>query len=339
MDETKALRLKHHQSQYLKFRLAESIYAVPVETVSDIVMLPELIPIDERAPHVIGVVDLRGQIVPVVDLQQRFGRVGESYSINDYLLVLEHANQQLALIVNETLGVRKPQPTAFVDATSDRQDACVRRIVTMDDMIVKVLDLDNVVASMSEVVSKPPALSRQSCIAIESAADRAELRRRADHLQQSVTETNSDLLIPYAVAEINGELFGFDLRHVSEFCEAQRIARVPCCPEHIVGNINLNGDVLTVIDIRRALNLIPSKPQTSNKIVVAKTEELTVGVLVDELHGVVDELTLLRADEAERPTSLVAGTAKFGDGMMCLLHLPEVLKLERWVVDDEVSYV
>ena len=344
-DRTHGRRLEYHASQYLLFQLRDSTYAVPVASVNEIVLLPELMPIDERPPHFVGVVDLRGAIVPVIDLAKRLGRPVSSYSVDDYLLVLEHAGQQVALIANDTRGVHSlaTSPERAADSTAEPAEACVSQVVTIDDKIVMVLDLNQVLSSCNQSDVASGTGAERVSVEFASEDERELLRRRAEHLRQSGSSTEADQLSPFAVAEIDGEFFGFDLRHVREFCEPRQIAHVPCCPEHIVGNVNVRGDVLTVIDIRRELNLPRRDWGAGAKIIVARTAEMTVGLMVDELHGVVYRLTAGDVDNLGGSPSVsppvVAGTSQFGDGVMCLLNLPVLLELNRWVVDDEVPHV
>jgi purine-binding chemotaxis protein CheW len=53
--------------------------------------------------------------------------------------------------------------------------------------------------------------------------------------------------------------FGVDVLHVQEVIRYQQITPVPLAPESIVGLINLRGQIVTAVDMRRLLNLPPSR--------------------------------------------------------------------------------
>ncbi len=59
--------------KYLTFSLAEEIYGVPVLAVREIIRLCPITPVAHMPPHVRGVINLRGRVIPLVDLRLRFG--------------------------------------------------------------------------------------------------------------------------------------------------------------------------------------------------------------------------------------------------------------------------
>ena len=60
-------------NRYLTFRIAAEIYGVRVLGVQEIIRLPEITRVPQLPPHVRGVLNLRGRIIPVIDMHQRFG--------------------------------------------------------------------------------------------------------------------------------------------------------------------------------------------------------------------------------------------------------------------------
>jgi purine-binding chemotaxis protein CheW len=59
--------------RYLTFRLGETSYAIGILNVQEIIGLLRITPVPGTPPHVRGVVNLRGKVIPVVDLRTRFG--------------------------------------------------------------------------------------------------------------------------------------------------------------------------------------------------------------------------------------------------------------------------
>lgn len=59
--------------KYLTFRLASETYGLPVLTVREIIRLCPVTPVANMPPHVRGVINLRGRVIPIVDLRVRFG--------------------------------------------------------------------------------------------------------------------------------------------------------------------------------------------------------------------------------------------------------------------------
>src|SRR5207244_874866 len=132
--------------------------------------------------------------------------------------------------------------------------------------------------------------------------------------------------------------FGFPLQSVREFAEVGSICRVPCCPAHIVGQMNLRGDILTLVDVRSALQ-IPSGDPAHGKVVVLQTEDLAVGVPVDE---VLDVLHFRPGDLTGVPSALEAsggqylqGTAPYDSQLLGILDLQKLFTGANLIVNEE----
>ena len=89
------LRLQAKEpARFLLFSIKGTMYGVHVSCVNEILLLPELKLFAERTGHFIGAVNLRGDIVTVMDLELRFGRKRGRYAVHDYLLVLESGDRR-----------------------------------------------------------------------------------------------------------------------------------------------------------------------------------------------------------------------------------------------------
>jgi purine-binding chemotaxis protein CheW len=121
-----------------------------------------------------------------------------------------------------------------------------------------------------------------------------------------------------------GDLFfGVDVLHVQEVLRAQQMTSVPQAPSVIEGLINLRGQIVTAIDMRRRLGLparIESQPPMN---MVVRTLDGAVSLLVDEIGDVLD----MDATTFERPPQnlapqareLIRGVYKLHDRLLLVL--------------------
>ena len=82
-------------------RMGEGLYAVDIMRIKEIIRLPKLAPLPRALPFVEGVINLRGSVIPVVDLRKRFGLPAAGDRDNARLLILTIAGQPLGLVVDE----------------------------------------------------------------------------------------------------------------------------------------------------------------------------------------------------------------------------------------------
>src|SRR5687767_14277143 len=110
----------------------------------------------------------------------------------------------------------------------------------------------------------------------------------------------------YCTFFLNGTYFGIDVLQVQEVIRFQEMTRVPLAPAVVRGLINLRGQIVTALDLRRRLDM-PDRPNDRQPVnVVVSTDDGAVSLLVDEIGDV------LRVSETafEPPPDTLRGPAR-----------------------------
>jgi purine-binding chemotaxis protein CheW len=100
--------------------------------------------------------------------------------------------------------------------------------------------------------------------------------------------------------------FGVDVLHVQEVLRSQHMTSVPQAPGVIEGLINLRGQIVTAIDMRRRLLLPPNAADRASMNMVVRTADGAVSLMVDEIGDVLD----MDASTYERPPDNLAPAAR-----------------------------
>jgi purine-binding chemotaxis protein CheW len=101
----------------------------------------------------------------------------------------------------------------------------------------------------------------------------------------------------FSTFHVGDLFFGVDVLHVQEVLCLQPMTPVPRSPDVIEGLINLRGQIVTAIDMRRRLRLPPRAGEQAVMNVVVRTLDGVVSLLVDEIGDVLE----MDADSYERP--------------------------------------
>jgi chemotaxis signal transduction protein len=139
---------KDLESQYLVVYLSEQPYATPLEQVREVVDAKPCLPVPNSLPHVEGIVDLRGQILSVLDLSRLV--TGES-SRNPcrVTLVVELEGSMVGLNVEDLYGVvglRQSQIMWEASQSSDKRLTTIG-VAKIDDQLVTLIDVRSLVMS------------------------------------------------------------------------------------------------------------------------------------------------------------------------------------------------
>lgn len=370
--------------QYLTFYLHNLQYGIEATLVQEIFPLPELTLIDKAATTVMGILNLRGQIVPVMHLDLLRQYSVKTCHISDYVIIMQCEGLQFGLVVhqvNEVLEVNsatiETEPfyelvcDNHIEFTAEVAKLNVGNIVLLDpktltsqiDAILPMIwdeqmQIDAMTASSSSDVEQqieqdvlqqdeglqPHKISTNFydlyCLEL-TAAERAIFRQRADNLKPSNESLKViNKLTPLAVIGFDNEYFGLDLELVREFTDIANLTPIPCCPNHIVGNMNLRGEIITLVDIRTVLNLPIAPVHVGSQAVVVQIDNIVAGLPVDQFLEMVE---LNSADMASLPTApsnlgeqYLRGTVVFEEKMLKVLDLPKVFMHGGLAVDEEV---
>lgn len=135
----------------------------------------------------------------------------------------------------------------------------------------------------------------------------------------------------YCTFFLGQECFGLDVLRVQEIVRSQTLTRVPLAHRMVRGLINLRGQLVTVIDLRRRLDL-PDRDDSCEPVnVVVQTDDGAVSLLVDEIGDVleVSELQFERPPETLQRSSrdLIPGVYKLPDRLLVVLDPDRVVSL------------
>ena len=97
--------------QVVGFRIGNETYGVRIGAVREIVRVPEITAVPSAPDLIEGVINLRGKIIPVMDLRKRFGQTEILHDKKNRILVVELDNKLVGLIVNAASEVLKIPPS------------------------------------------------------------------------------------------------------------------------------------------------------------------------------------------------------------------------------------
>lgn len=151
-------------SKYMSFKLAQEEYGIEILKVRELIGLLEITRVPRTKPYIRGLINLRGKVIPVVDLRAKFGMPPTDPTSQTVIIVVQigagSANLTMGVLVDEVLEVRaiaesdiEPPPTL----PQDIDTSFILGVGKTDKNIVFLLDIDRVltVDERSEVLASP----------------------------------------------------------------------------------------------------------------------------------------------------------------------------------------
>ena len=131
----------------------------------------------------------------------------------------------------------------------------------------------------------------------------------------------SDLAGQYVSFTLHGEEYGVSILGVHEIIRYQELTRVPQSPVFVEGVLNLRGQVIPVVNLRKKFGLPESEPTNSTRIMVVDLDGKTIGMVVDE----VKEVQLIESESISEAPPM--GTTVNTEFILCIAKLEDHLKI------------
>ncbi len=133
------------ERQLVIFRLADEAFGVEISAVQEIIRMAVITPVPGARMEILGLVNLRGQTIPVMDLRTRLGMPAGEENADSRIVVIESVQGRIGLVVDAVEEVVTLQSDSWQAppklAQSEGLD-CVESIAKMGDRLITLINLD-----------------------------------------------------------------------------------------------------------------------------------------------------------------------------------------------------
>jgi purine-binding chemotaxis protein CheW len=233
------------ESQLVTFLLKDEEFGFDIMSVQEIIRLPKMAKVPRTPAYVDGIANLRGVVLPVIDMRTRFGMERAEETDRTRVLVVDIDGVKTGLRVDRVKQVTRvlrseiePPPEAIRGTSSDYLEGVVkldkgqRIVMALNAAHVCEIGVIHTTASANGVASK-------------SESARQELSDKS-----SSADTEVQKVVTFRIAK---EEFAFHMEHVREILRVETPNQVPDVPEYVLGVLTVRGQILPVVDLRRLL--------------------------------------------------------------------------------------
>jgi len=361
------------ENSYLTFSLNNYFYGISLVYVEEVFSLPELTTIPENPYKIVGIVNIQGNIVPVMDFNFTLSSQSLDYRFTDSLVVLKWQEFRLGIIVNQIYEVINISPQKIITELNYELEFAlieqrkiiagvaeipqnifilsnpenwfnyveIQQILTWKKLLeTKIISNQN--ADIFQVNGSELLLLQEPVFCPNATLEETTtFRQRADNLRLPPESQDLKNFITLAVFTLNGNVFGINLEMVRQFTDIRQVTPIPCVKAHIIGNMNLRGEILTLIDICGLLNLPLMGIANNSKAMVVEVEGIVAGLIVEEVCDVM--FSLNPRDIRAVPTAIhsvnneyLQGAVLYHEKIMTILDLRKIFLTGGLIVDEVI---
>lgn len=148
-------------NQFVVFTLGDQRYGLVLSAVDSVVRAVDITPLPQAPDIVLGVVNVRGRVIPVINLRRRFRLPEREMVLTDQLVVAHTTRRPVALVADAVRDVLEYSEGSLVEAQSILADAeYIEGIVKLDDGLILIHNLDTFL-SLEEETFLDQAMARR----------------------------------------------------------------------------------------------------------------------------------------------------------------------------------
>lgn len=140
--------------QLIRFNLGKSFYGIPIEHVSEINKLEEITTLPKAPKFIEGIINLRGNVVPVIDLRRRFGMEQVERTKKTKIIVVYVLKRLFGVIVDsvyEVLSLPKENIEPSLPTASGLKAEFINAIAKYKDTLIIILEITKILKSTEDI--------------------------------------------------------------------------------------------------------------------------------------------------------------------------------------------
>lgn len=136
--------LVENGGQILTYKVNDVEYAVDIKMVTDIIELPEITVVPLMPEYIKGVINLRGKVVPVIDMRERFSLDKINYDKKTCVIIITIQEISVGLIVDRVVDAENITTNDIEESL--RKNSYVSHIINLQGKIKLLVDYDKIIA-------------------------------------------------------------------------------------------------------------------------------------------------------------------------------------------------
>lgn len=316
-----------NEMQLVSFLVGTEEFGLDIGIVKEIIRPPDIVKFPNVPEYIKGIISLRDTLMPVVDLRTKLNVGTDEITERTRVVVVDITGSRIGLIVDRVFEViRVPKviifsPPPMIHSDCDEK---ITGIIRMDDgkRIIMLIDPQNIInhQDLQEITSQNKSA-------------------KSEYDQSSLQNMEEEQLVVFTLA---GEQFGVRIAQVQEITKLSQITKVPQTLKFVQGVVNLRGDVIPLIDLRKRFEIETHGYTDRTRIIVSDVTDKKVGIIVDEVLEVLripnNRLEVVPGLLNESQTgAYMEGIVNLGDRTIISLNLENVLAEEEWKLLNEIE--
>jgi purine-binding chemotaxis protein CheW len=332
---------------YLYFYLDSQQYAVSLENVVEIIKLPRIDYPQKLINNIVGILNYNNLTINILDLRFYLNKKVSGYTVDNKLIIVRTDESIFGIIIDEIGDIINIESAFEEPLNSFEKINLIESLYRRKDessviSIINLTEVENIIKGGDLQIEEVdiPSLFPQDGESIQKFLQRSlELENKfQSSLAQNVFSQGR-----FMTCQLSSGIFCFNLNEIKEVLKNVKITNVPCTPDYIRGLISLRGNFITVVDLKKFLELSIEKDaqnqnsKSENKIIIVEKDDVEIGFLVDEILDIIDiPEELILKNPAHNLNKYIKSEVVMDDKLYTIFDSAQIFGDEKLYINENV---
>lgn len=326
-------QIEQKKNVHLYFQIGDSKYAINSDNVLEIMKLPALDYPQKLPNNILGLLKYNNFVINVVDIRFYLNIEVQPYTTHNELLIIKTDENIFGIVADKVIGILSfdsalTDAIPFVDNKMvidslyklDQETVFIINIYAIENLLKQHntwADVDILSLFPQDEASKLTMSKRTQAI-----ADKSSLKLASGSLH---------VKNKYISFNLNNDSYCIALDYVKEVLKDTPITNVPGTPDFIEGIMNLRGDYITVINLKKFLNLPETVTSDKKPVVIIKCNELKLALLIDKINELFE---FQETDIMEQSEGYFASEFIYNGTLYTILNIDKISSDKKIIITD-----
>lgn len=300
------------EEQIVIFDIGTEEYAFSIDHVKEIIRLPNVMKVPNAADYIEGVFSIRNQLLALISPGKLLGVDCKQPDEYSRVVIISNGSLSYGVVVDKVSHVLRVRKELFKESgqiANCSGSGFVKGIFSLNngERLVMMLEPDKL-------------------ICMESIKDILDVDHSKTVNADPLIAREADEMLEYVVFRLGEEEYGIEVKNVQEINRISEITRFPGAPDFIAGMVDLRGDIIPILNLRRLFAIGDPDSYSMSKFLVAELGKKRTGILIDSVSEVLrfsaahmeDAPQAVKGNEQDRYIDKIA---KLDDGKRIVLIL------------------
>ena len=325
--------IEQKKNTHLYFQIGDNKYAINSDNVLEIMKLPALDYPQKLPNNIVGLLKYNNFVINVIDVRFYLDIEVKPYNTHNELLIVKTDETIFGIITDKVIGII-PFNSSMIDSIPYVDNRTIvdslYKFNNETIFIINIYAIENILKEHNVM----PDFDMKSLFSQDEASSGLLAKRTFDIAKKSNMRLVSGELhtkSKFISFKLNDVSYCIPLDSVKEVLKDTAITPIPGTPNYIEGIMNLRGDYITVLNLKKFLDFPQDTVSDKNPVIIIESNELTLALLIDKINELFDyqEDGILNAGD-----SYFAGEFIYNETLYTVLNIEKIASDKKIIITD-----